>query len=43
LADIYDALTSDRPHRKACLPHEAYEMIAGAGNNLFEYRLVEVF
>ena len=28
IIDIYDALTSDRPHKQACSPHEALEIIA---------------
>lgn len=27
IADVYDALTSDRPYRVALLPHEAYEIL----------------
>lgn len=27
IADIYDAITSDRPYRQAFLPHEAYNMM----------------
>ncbi|MGB9846305.1 MAG: HD-GYP domain-containing protein [Desulfotomaculales bacterium] len=43
MVDMYDALTSDRIYRKAYPPHEAYEMISGAGNHLFDYRLVSAF
>jgi|Deesub1362A_J573_1020465.scaffolds.fasta_scaffold00091_80 HD-GYP domain-containing protein (c-di-GMP phosphodiesterase class II) len=43
IADVYDALTSDRCYRKAVLPHEALEMIAGAGNWWFDVKLVHNF
>lgn len=43
MVDMYDALTSDRVYRKAFLPHEAYEMISGAGDYLFSYHLIEPF
>jgi HD-GYP domain-containing protein (c-di-GMP phosphodiesterase class II) len=28
VADVYDALTSDRPYRRGMLPHEAYEILS---------------
>ncbi|NLK01295.1 MAG: HD-GYP domain-containing protein [Clostridia bacterium] len=43
LADIYDALTSDRIYRKAYPHHEAIEMIAASGNFYFEHRVVKAF
>ncbi|SHK23855.1 HD-GYP domain-containing protein [Desulforamulus aeronauticus] len=43
MVDMYDALTADRVYRKAFLPHEAYEMISGAGDYLFSYHLIEPF
>lgn len=43
MVDMYDALTSDRVYRKAFPPNEAYEMISGAGNLLFDFRLVTAF
>ncbi|WP_334109986.1 HD-GYP domain-containing protein [Thermodesulfitimonas autotrophica] len=43
MADIYDALTADRLHRRAYQPHEAYEMLAGTGNFWFNHELVEAF
>jgi len=43
MVDMYDALTSDRIYRKAYPPYEAYEMISGAGNTLFDYQLIGAF
>ena len=43
LADTYDALTSQRPHRKAVSRHEALQVIYRAGNQLFQGELVEQF
>ncbi|MBE3581431.1 MAG: HD-GYP domain-containing protein [Thermoanaerobacteraceae bacterium] len=43
IVDVYDALTADRVYRRAYLPHEAYEMLAGAGNFRHDYRLVRAF
>lgn len=43
IADVYDALTSDRPYRKALLASEAMEYIMGATETLFDPELVEIF
>ncbi|PKM60033.1 MAG: HD-GYP domain-containing protein [Firmicutes bacterium HGW-Firmicutes-4] len=43
IADVYDALTSDRPYRKGLLPSEAIEYIMGGTENLFDPDLVKVF
>lgn len=43
IVDEYDALTADRVYRKAYPAHEAYEMLAGAGNFRHDYRLVKAF
>lgn len=43
IADVYDALTSDRPYRKGLLPSEAIEYIMGGTGNLFDPDLVKVF
>ncbi|OEF98392.1 HD-GYP domain-containing protein [Desulfuribacillus alkaliarsenatis] len=43
IADVYDALTSTRSYRKAYLPHEAVELLFGAGNHHFDYELVKMF
>lgn len=43
IADVYDALTSDRPYRKAMLPSEAMEYIMGSGGGQFDHELVKLF
>lgn len=43
IADVFDAMTADRVYRKAHPPFEAYEMLAGAGNFLFDYKFVRAF
>lgn len=43
VADVFDALTADRVYRRACPVHEAYEMVAGSGDSLFEFRVVRAF
>lgn len=43
MVDMYDALTADRVYRKAFPPHEAYEMISGAGDYLFPYHIIQPF
>ncbi|OEH85599.1 hypothetical protein BHU72_02015 [Desulfuribacillus stibiiarsenatis] len=43
IADVYDALTSTRSYRQPFLPHEAVEMLFGAGNFHFDYDLVKLF
>jgi len=43
IADVYDALTSDRPYSKALLPSEAMEYIMGATMTLFDPKIVEIF
>lgn len=43
IADVYDALTSDRPYRKAISPNEALEYIMASGEIQFEYKFVQVF
>ncbi len=43
IANIYDALTSDRPYRKAYHPHEAVEMIMAWGNDLFDIEILQSF
>jgi putative nucleotidyltransferase with HDIG domain len=43
VADVYDALTSDRPYRKAMSPYEAKEiLLKGAGTD-FDPRVVNAF
>ncbi|MCL6611374.1 MAG: HD-GYP domain-containing protein [Peptococcaceae bacterium] len=43
VVDTYDAVTSDRVYRKAFPPHEAYELISGAGGHLFDYEITRAF
>lgn len=43
IADTYDALTSDRPHRPAHDPSEALEMIMGSAGRLFDFEFVNLF
>ncbi|SHJ47464.1 HD-GYP domain-containing protein [Paramaledivibacter caminithermalis] len=43
VADVYDALTSDRPYRKALSPHEAVEYLMGSGGRYFNMDLVKSF
>lgn len=43
LADVYDALTSERPYRKAWLPHEAIEYMLGGAESHFDFDLLQSF
>lgn len=43
VADVYDALTSDRPYRKAVLPSNAVEYIMGSVMTRFDPEIVSVF
>ncbi|MFT5872916.1 MAG: HD-GYP domain-containing protein (c-di-GMP phosphodiesterase class II) [Clostridium sp.] len=43
IADVYDALTSDRPYRKAMSPNDAVEYILSHGDTQFDYEMVKVF
>ncbi|MDD2217464.1 MAG: HD-GYP domain-containing protein [Eubacteriales bacterium] len=43
VADVYDALTSDRPYRKGMLPSEAIEYIMGSVATAFDPEIVETF
>ncbi len=43
LADVYDALTSDRPYRQKMLPHEACEIIMAEADRQFDREMVETF
>ena len=42
VADVYDALTSDRPYRKAMLPSDAIEYIMGGYNTMFDPAVVKM-
>jgi len=43
VADVFDALTSDRPYRKALLPHEAMEVLYAETYTHFDPKYVKVF
>ena len=43
VADVYDAITSNRPYREPILPSEAYEYILGNSGQAFHPEVVEVF
>ncbi len=43
VADVYDALTSDRPYRKAMLPSDAIEYIMGGFGTTFDPKVVKAF
>lgn len=43
IADVYDALTSDRPYRRAASPNEAVELIMGSAGRHFDYKMVQAF
>jgi putative two-component system response regulator len=43
IVDVWDALTSDRPYRKAMLPAEALNYIKSQAGRHFETKIVEMF
>jgi HD-GYP domain-containing protein (c-di-GMP phosphodiesterase class II) len=43
IADVYDALTSDRPQRRALSPNESLEYIMASGGTLFDFNMVLAF
>lgn len=43
IADVYDALTSDRPYRDGLLPHTAVEYIMGMAEDSFDLNIVKQF
>jgi hypothetical protein len=43
IADVYDALTSDRPYKEGCLPHEAYEIMMSLANTHFDPVILKQF
>jgi len=43
IADVYDALTSDRPYSKAMCPNDAVEYIFSHANTQFDYEMVKAF
>ncbi|MCX7780313.1 MAG: HD domain-containing protein [Negativicutes bacterium] len=43
VADVYDALTSDRPYRRGMLPHEAYEYMLSVAGKDFDDQVLAMF
>ncbi len=43
VADVFDALVSDRPYRKAMQPSEAVEYISGSSGEHFDPDIVDIF
>ena len=43
VADVYDAMTTDRPYRKAMSPFEARDIIAQGANKDFDPQVVDAF
>lgn len=43
VADVFDALTSNRPYREPVSPADAAEYIMGNGNVAFDYQVVQAF
>ncbi|WP_010241104.1 HD-GYP domain-containing protein, partial [Clostridium arbusti] len=43
IADTYDALTADRPYRKAMSPNEALEYLMASGGIQFDYKYIQIF
>jgi len=43
VADVYDAMISERPYRPPISPHEAYEYVIGNSGKHFNPKIVEIF
>jgi len=43
IADVYDALTSDRPYKRAMCPSDALEYLMCNAGTLFDYDMINVF
>lgn len=43
IADVYDALTSDRVYRRKMMPHEVIDYIASLGSRHFDKNVVDTF
>ena len=43
VADVYDALISNRPYKKPYSPYEATEYLMGGGGTMFDKNIVEIF
>lgn len=43
IADVYDALTSDRPYKRSMCPSDALEYLMSNAGTLFDYDMINVF
>ncbi len=43
IADVYDALTSDRPYKRAMCPSDSLEYLMSNSGTLFDYNMLDVF
>ncbi len=43
IADVYNAMVTDRPYRRGFPSHEVYELLLGAGDSHFEFKVVKAF
>ncbi|WP_064092877.1 HD-GYP domain-containing protein [Rossellomorea aquimaris] len=43
VADVFDAMTSNRVYRKAMLPHQALEVLYAGAGSLFDTNVIEAF
>ena len=43
IADVYDALTSDRPYKRAMCPSDALEYLMSNAGTLFDHDIINVF
>lgn len=43
IADVYDAMTSDRPYKKRTTPFRAFQMFATSGVEEFDFKIVRNF
>lgn len=43
ICDVYDALTSERSYRNACIPNEAIEYLMGCSDTKFDYDILSNF
>ncbi|WP_181349541.1 HD-GYP domain-containing protein [Thalassobacillus sp. CUG 92003] len=43
IADVFDAVTSNRAYRSAMLPHEGLEILYAGADELFDKKMVEAF
>lgn len=43
IADVYDAMTSERAYNKKNMPHKAIEYLISMGNHQFDYEMTKTF